>query len=662
MTTGETGLTVRHALTTVAWALGYAVAAFLGRLTIVDERSLSLVWPAAGVAVVWMLAQGARFLSIDTAALALATYVVNTLTGASPELGLVFIVANVVQAWVVVLLLRRWAPHLWGAGGRDELSRVIDLFWLLGAAAIGTTLAATVGISGLALTGVPVDWLSALVWWGRNFCGVIAIASLGLLLGERITRPRDRWANLAPSGTEVAAVFVTSGLLFQVAFAFGDLPLAFPLLITTVWAGLRLSGLLSTVHSVMVGVTAVVYTLNGLGPFAGIDPIEVGALLAQLFVGMSVVTGLILAIGHDERERLTRELHASTEESRRQAVLMDTVFEKVSEGIVLVGEDGRLLMVNPAAKRTLGLGEGQSLDEQTVTRADGTPISLQDRPAMRALAGEEVPEEDIVIHDTSERTLATSANPLPSEDLGEQRAVIVYRDVTQQRMKERELLSFAGVVAHDLKNPLSMAEGWTEALDDLMSLSLATGRDLDVARAREMAQKIGVATTRMRGLISDLLNHAMAADRQLELRPIDLADLVHDVASARASLDHVTLGELPTVTADEVLLRQLLDNLIGNAVKYVAPGVTPHVRLHCDAPVVDGMATICVDDNGIGVPEGQHERIFEQFHRAHAADYKGTGLGLAICERIVARHGGRIWAQPGPDGVGTRFCFTLPVA
>ena len=104
-----------------------------------------------------------------------------------------------------------------------------------------------------------------------------------------------------------------------------------------------------------------------------------------------------------------------------------------------------------------------------------------------------------------------------------------------------------------------------------------------------------------------------------------------------------------------------MDNLVGNAVKYVAPGVVPHVRVEGEEPDADGYTRVRVLDNGIGVPDTMRRRIFESFERAHADDYDGTGLGLAICRQIVERHGGTIGVMPMGEG-GSEFSLTLPSA
>jgi signal transduction histidine kinase len=140
---------------------------------------------------------------------------------------------------------------------------------------------------------------------------------------------------------------------------------------------------------------------------------------------------------------------------------------------------------------------------------------------------------------------------------------------------------------------------------------------------------------------------------------VDVGSLVAEVASGRHAEKNVTCGPVPPVLADRVLVRQVLDNLIGNALKYVAPGVEPRITVHgCSGKL--GFVTIRVIDNGIGIPEGEREQIFDEFHRAHYRDYEGSGLGLSIVRRIINRHDGTITALANPDGPGSVFEFTLP--
>jgi signal transduction histidine kinase len=178
-----------------------------------------------------------------------------------------------------------------------------------------------------------------------------------------------------------------------------------------------------------------------------------------------------------------------------------------------------------------------------------------------------------------------------------------------------------------------------------------------------MVGHIRVSVDQMRGLISGLLAHSMARDQALDLEMVSLRNQVKHIV---ATLDHprgggeIVAGDLLDVWADRVLLRQVLDNLISNALKYVARGTVPRVVVEAEE-ASPGWACVKVRDNGIGVPPPQRERIFESFQRASGDDYRGTGLGLAICRRIIQRHGGNIHVSDNPDGMGSSFEFTLPM-
>jgi signal transduction histidine kinase len=232
--------------------------------------------------------------------------------------------------------------------------------------------------------------------------------------------------------------------------------------------------------------------------------------------------------------------------------------------------------------------------------------------------------------------------------------VLLFRDATAEHDERAELAAFAGVVAHDLRNPLAAIDGWMELLEDeALSGALRAESVLDyVGRVRS-------SSSRMHGLILHLLAHATSRDASLQPTRCDVAASVARIAAARDAGSVVSCREVPPVSGDPVLVEQLLENLIGNALKYVAPGVPPRVEVwgRTTAP---GWVTVAVADNGIGLPPGEHRSIFEEFHRAHGGDFEGTGLGLSIARRIVERHGGTITARDNPTGQGTVFEFTLP--
>ncbi|XVU27559.1 sensor histidine kinase [Actinoplanes sp. CA-054009] len=234
------------------------------------------------------------------------------------------------------------------------------------------------------------------------------------------------------------------------------------------------------------------------------------------------------------------------------------------------------------------------------------------------------------------------------------------------RQQKADLTAFAGVVAHDLKAPLATVRAHAEFLDEELE-----GRSaVDAAEIRPDLHKITSGVARMGTLIDGLLTYAAAREGGVQPVDLDLHALADEVAiahldaasAARRPMPTIYVGDLPPVAADPALIRQLLNNLVGNAVKYTAPGRTPRVDVTAHATEDGRKVVVQVADRGLGVPPGQHEAIFNGFHRAHAATgIPGTGLGLAICHRIVERHGGAITAEDNRGG-GTIITFSLPAA
>ena len=233
---------------------------------------------------------------------------------------------------------------------------------------------------------------------------------------------------------------------------------------------------------------------------------------------------------------------------------------------------------------------------------------------------------------------------------------------TELRAREAELTAFAYEVAHDLRGPLTPIAGFARIIGE----DLAAG-----VREAELLvpnlERICSGVDRMESLIRDLLAYATARDGQIHPVPVDLQAMVAAIITERTghlrSADElapdIRTGLLPTVRADPVLCRQLLDNLIGNALKYTHPDCAAHIAIsgRCEP---DGWVRVDVADRGIGIPAGDQESVFATFHRAPTGRvYAGTGLGLAICRRVVDRHHGSIRVGDNPGG-GSRFSFTLP--
>jgi signal transduction histidine kinase len=227
----------------------------------------------------------------------------------------------------------------------------------------------------------------------------------------------------------------------------------------------------------------------------------------------------------------------------------------------------------------------------------------------------------------------------------------------EQAMRERaaELTGFAAAAGENLHAPLHTIAGFTEVLLE------DSAPQLDAA-SRGFLDRIGRSTQRMLGLVDELLAYTAAGDAALKPEPVDAERLALDVVAGRLDrLDgerpSIDVGELPLVTADAELLRQVLDQLVANAVRFVRHGTAARVTLGA-REVGDGWWRIEVADRGIGVAEEHRERVFAPFHRTPSAEgFPGTGLGLAVARRIVALHGGAIGVDANPGG-GSVFWFT----
>lgn len=205
-------------------------------------------------------------------------------------------------------------------------------------------------------------------------------------------------------------------------------------------------------------------------------------------------------------------------------------------------------------------------------------------------------------------------------------------------------------VSHDLRGPLSVAGGFVGLLEEL---SLPP-------EAMALINPIHRSLARIEAITDDLLEYARSVHGPLRLVQVDLSLLVKAVVQDQLVGQKVHVREpLPTLVGDPRLLRHVIENLVGNAVKYADGSRPAQVEVHAHPHPMGWQ--INVDDNGIGIPSGSTERVFDMFVRAVEDDVvTGTGIGLAVCRRAIERHQGRIWAEPNPSGVGTRMAFVLP--
>jgi len=331
----------------------------------------------------------------------------------------------------------------------------------------------------------------------------------------------------------------------------------------------------------------------------------------------------------------------------------------------------RLVFLNRAFSEILNLdaagGEGRPLIE--VVRHSELLGLIR-----KALRGEEGLQTDIATGIVQHRSFSVTAAPVKALEAGPSGgtdstaaekpsgAVVVLHDVTELRRLERVRQDFVANVSHEFKTPLTAIQGFAETL-------LAGALD-DPNNNRRFLEIIRNHAARLARLTDDLLKLARIEAGKLEVQfsPVGLTELIEGCAETtllKASRKQITLEienppGLPAVWGDASLLREVLQNLLDNAIQYTPEGGQIRVR----AVAAAREAVISVSDTGIGIPLADQERIFERFYRVDAARSReagGTGLGLSIAKHIVEAHGGRLWVE-STVGRGSSFSFSIPLA
>jgi light-regulated signal transduction histidine kinase (bacteriophytochrome) len=237
----------------------------------------------------------------------------------------------------------------------------------------------------------------------------------------------------------------------------------------------------------------------------------------------------------------------------------------------------------------------------------------------------------------------------------------LYLDMLSKRTEElarsnQELQQFAYVASHDLQEPLRMISSYMQLIEQRYKGRLDPEADEFIGYAVDGAKRLSA-------MISGLLDYSRIGTKGCLQQLCDSAELLtiaemNLTVSIRDSGTKVSRGQLPVIYADRPQIIALFQNLISNAIKFRGEE-TP--RVHVSASRTDGFWQFSVEDNGIGIEPQYRERVFVIFRRLHGKEVPGTGIGLAICKRIVERHGGKIWVEPGSQN-GSKFCFTLPAS
>lgn len=388
---------------------------------------------------------------------------------------------------------------------------------------------------------------------------------------------------------------------------------------------------------------------------------------------------------HREARREIRERQRAEEELRRSEERSRLLIERVTEyAILFLGPDGIVTTWNPGVERLEGyapaeiIGKSFTLFYPPEDRSAGKPEALLREAALHGIARDEgwrVRKDGSRFWADVTITALRDGGSLVGfaeimRDLSERRRseedirklnVDLTRTV-EERTRElretiRELDGFGYTVAHDLRAPLRAMQGYAEIVLEDAADRLEAGERTNLRRIKEAAD-------RMDALVRGLLAYGRLSRTEMRCEPIDLAAVVTEVLAGMSrelgdkKAEVVVEGGIPNVLGHRLTLVQVIANLLSNAVKFVAAGVAPRIRIA--AQTRPGWVRLIVEDNGIGLPQEQRERIFGVFERLHlTADYPGTGVGLAIVKRGVERMGGRVGVETH-EGRGSSFWFELP--
>lgn len=345
------------------------------------------------------------------------------------------------------------------------------------------------------------------------------------------------------------------------------------------------------------------------------------------------------------------------DEAVEQRARLAEVIDNSSDGIAVVSTHGRVTSWNRAMERIVGLRDGDAVG-RSWAEVLGTP---EDVPgAVASLAREEPQEALVARQDGAERWIRFTSRPIPDPKDEVGGYVVIVRDVTAELETERIKSDFVAMVSHELRTPLTPMKGF---------LMLLANDDADIS-AQDRHEYLRIAlrqTIRLEALINDLLDVSSIHAGKLgaDVRSIELVDVVADQvretveAHPERRIRFASTDDAIRVVADPLRVRQVVANLVGNALKYSEPSEPVDVSIE----VQRKQAVVSVTDRGHGISPADQDRVFERFHRVENTSTRstgGSGLGLYIARHLVEAMSGRLWLE-SEVGRGAKFSFTLPL-
>jgi two-component system phosphate regulon sensor histidine kinase PhoR len=367
------------------------------------------------------------------------------------------------------------------------------------------------------------------------------------------------------------------------------------------------------------------------------------------------------------------------DDSQAERRKLNTVLTSIAEGVLLCDARGRLTLANDAALMLLQL-DSLPFEQPVASLPDfadardltGMPVLPEELPVARALAGELFQDYRLLMRGASEHAVVLSFSGAPARAASDviEGAVVVFRDVTARQKIERAKDDFLAVAAHELRSPLAAVRSYADLLlRREQQRAEADSRDLHGLTI--LTQQV----SHMLRMVDNLLDVSRidAGQLDLQIQRVNLVPLLSQVidqqrpAAGNRELNVITPADELWVPGDSLRIRQILTNLIGNAIKYSPADGLISVRMErverSDeiAPGVSGPAAlICIHDSGNGMSSEQQVRLFQRYYRVRNHRAEGLGLGLYLSRQFVQMHGGQIWVE-SQEGSGSMFAFTLPL-
>ncbi len=404
--------------------------------------------------------------------------------------------------------------------------------------------------------------------------------------------------------------------------------------------------------------------------------------LVATFAGLLVAMALTLIFFYARIHQELRRRHTTETNLQQANAFLESLFDNLPiMAFVKDTKELRYVRMNRAGEQLLGVPQADIVgknDHELVPHSMAEFFEKQDRETLRTGQIRDIPEEKLL--SASGRTLTLHTTKVPMLDQNGKPAFLlgISLDISSRKASEakilalneqlkrnsglleasnQELESFCYSVSHDLRAPLRMITGYSAMLQEELGDELSD-------EARRYLRLISEGGLRMAQLIDDLLAFSRLGRKALTFETVEMEALVrrtvHELlAMAEPPHPQIRIDAMPVAEGDTALLNQVWINLIDNAIKYSARAIAPTITI--SGKVEDGDAVYRVRDNGVGFDMRYYDKLFGVFQRLHGIDeFPGTGVGLAIVQRIVARHGGRVWAQ-SQAGQGADFYFSLPL-